>query len=681
MDVTGSPLLLWAACALLVTAIGAQNMAGFFPSRILLSGPTATSYFVGNASVNLYLDVIGNTSIVPEPNCNGNSSTENWASFLESVTSTTNLYKVTVTLNTTLSCVLDKTPCFVEAIQVSACESNVPIASLLIQAEIYSNTTFTGNVSDNATVIPTQAYQPLGPCPCNLTAGACDIGCCCDQECTSSLRELFNGFCYTGVFGGNVTPPFDQLCSVEQIKRAPDWFPFLCVQSSIDNSPFLGYFFQGSTVSVTQPYTFSVSSQTIVQASVNPYKQGDPILVQQNGYYVYLTIPQQSTNGGCESNAPVAYLQNVVSTCVTYLKTCADVLTPNFNVTVQDGKGGSITPQIVIQNNTVDSGTVSGIQCLGIISSANYTFIWESNTLRGINITVLIENINLTLPAPLTQQFAVTFLTSDNINASDVLSGNPGYQVGKPVIAASGSLPLNKMTLNLWKPVGDSLCSSASPTPVLYGQNSYSGCILQVVNEDCNQIRENVTALLKSFVPVSYIAMSGNSKTTDLTEWVSIIYEESNSTCLGDCAAQNVMCLNVPVNMNIQILTAVTGAVEGIPQEEIIGVKISFSTVNVDCITSCTLSLPISSSVQFIKVPAQATPRVSSFQINYTEYDCEKNDVCWQQLAYPLTQYYTGEPHHLTLAKGMILVFFFIVASVLGGPWNRIRKAWTIKAF
>lgn len=31
------------------------------------------------------------------------------------------------------------------------------------------------------TVIPDQAYQPLGPCPCNLTAGACDIRCCCDQ--------------------------------------------------------------------------------------------------------------------------------------------------------------------------------------------------------------------------------------------------------------------------------------------------------------------------------------------------------------------------------------------------------------------------------------------------------------------------------------------------------------------
>lgn len=35
--------------------------------------------------------------------------------------------------------------------------------------------------SENMTVIPNQVYQPLGPCPCNLTAGACDVRCCCDQ--------------------------------------------------------------------------------------------------------------------------------------------------------------------------------------------------------------------------------------------------------------------------------------------------------------------------------------------------------------------------------------------------------------------------------------------------------------------------------------------------------------------
>lgn len=32
----------------------------------------------------------------------------------------------------------------------------------------------------------------------------------------------------------------------------------------------------------------------------------------------------------------------------------------------------------------------------------------------------------------------------------------------------------------------------------------------------------------------------------------------------------------------------------------------------------------------------------SRFQINFTEYDCDRNDVCWPKLAFPITKYYTG---------------------------------------
>ncbi|KAM8961886.1 tectonic-2 [Pelodytes ibericus] len=683
MEISGVPLLHWIVCIMLMTSAVSQTPVGFFPAKIILSGTKATSFYVGKTpTVTLSLAVLTNATVVPPGSCSGSRSTDSWVSVLEALTDL-NVFRVTVTFNNTLtSCPVDEKPCLVETLQVSACENNAPMANLLIQAEIYMNTTFTGNVSDNATAIPNQAYEPLGPCPCNLTAGACDIGCCCDLECNSSVKQLFNGFCHTGVFGGNVTPSFDQLCSIQQENGTPDWFPFLCVQSSIDNTPFLGYFYQGSTVSVSQPLSFSVSSQSIVPGSSTVYKQGDAVLIDQNGNNQYFTIPQ-SSNGACQSSAPVAYLQNFMAICVSSLKTCADFLQTSLNVTVKDGKGGTIVPTTHFQKISVDNfityseTPVSPVeQCLDVIISANYTFIWEVNFLIGINVTIFTADFSLTHQAQLTQRFKTDFLTSANINASVALSGNPGYQVGKPVLAINGSVPFTTAAFNLWKPVGDGSCSSATRTPVLYGQDSYSGCLLQVTNEDCTQLRESVTGLLKSLVPANYIAMRGNSSSNDLSEWVTIIYEESNATCSGDCAAENIMCLNVPVNMIIQILTAVTGAVEGIAQEEIVGAKISFSTVNVDCITSCNLSLPISSSVKFIKVPAQPSPRISSFQMNYTEYDCEKNDVCWNQLAYPLTQYYTAEPYHLTLAKGMILVFFFIVASVLGGPWNRILKAW-----
>ncbi|XP_053557793.1 tectonic-2 [Bombina bombina] len=685
--------LLWMFFTILMVTTRALNSSGFYPSRILLTGTKATSFLVvGNfSSVSLYLTILNNETMVPTPGCDGNNKTDDWFLTLQkttiSVNKLQNIFNVTIHLNRTLCttnesfCCMES-PCIVDTLQVSACENQSVVGSLLIQAAISANSTFTGTVSDNATVIPTQAYHPLGSCPCNLTAGACDVGCCCDAECNADMKALFNGFCYTEVFGGNVAPAFDQLCSTQPNNQVPDWFPFLCVQSSMNNSPFLGYFYQGSTVSPSQQAAFRGIFQTIPDSASSGYKQGNAILVEQNRY---LTIPQRATIGVCERNAPVAYLQNFQATCVRELKTCSDLLSIDINSTVLKGNGGTVNlnvnyPNITNVNNYITFSEVAlpqSLTCLDIIVSANYTFFWLDKTLIEINVSIITANITLSHQAQLIQKFNASFL-SNSSSPSTPLSGNPGYLIGKPVIVANGSSPLVRAAMDLWKPVLDSSCSSAIRTPVLFGEASISGCLLKVDNEECDQLRMNVTSKLLSLVTAKVIAKKGNSNLSNQSEWVPVIYEEPSTPCT-DCPAANVMCLSVPANMNIQIMTAVTGAVEGILQEEILAAKISFSTVNVDCVHNCSLTLPISTSVQFIKVPAQPTSRMARFQLNYTEYDCERNEVCWQQLAYPLTQYYTGEPHHLTLAKGMILVFFFIVTAVLGEPWNRIRNAWNNK--
>lgn len=52
----------------------------------------------------------------------------------------------------------------------------------------------------------------------------------------------------------------------------------------------------------------------------------------------------------------------------------------------------------------------------------------------------------------------------------------------------------------------------------------------------------------------------------------------------------------------------------------------------------------------FLEMPDWFWPRMwcsvftfsPRFQINFTEYDCSRNDVCWPELAFPITKYYTG---------------------------------------
>lgn len=77
-------------------------------------------------------------------------------------------------------------------------------------------------------------------------APSCRPFLCPPQECSPEVTQLFRESCFTGVFGGDVNPLFDQLCSAERAPGAADWFPLLCVQSPAASSPFLGYFHLGA---------------------------------------------------------------------------------------------------------------------------------------------------------------------------------------------------------------------------------------------------------------------------------------------------------------------------------------------------------------------------------------------------------------------------------------------------
>ncbi|XP_030073527.1 tectonic-2 isoform X2 [Microcaecilia unicolor] len=651
------PLLL---LTVLVGMAREQQAAGFFPSFIFMSSPSVSSFVLGNTTaISLHL-VIGQDVVTPAvSNCGGPNSTCIWYLTLDASQS---FSKVTLHLNRTLlPCSSNETECCsnslhtVETLQVVACQNSSVFDVLRIQAEIFANSTFRGNVSENVTVIPNQVYQPLGPCPCDLTTGACDIRCCCDQECTPEERQLFSTLCYTGVFGGNVMPPFDQLCTVQAMNNAPDWFPFLCVQSPLDNTPFLGLFYQGATVSGSQEFSFKVPLQHDLQPSTDHYKQGDPIVfTDHNDYSQYVTIPQ-SMNGQCIRNSPVAFLQNFDTVCTYTLANCSETSHPTDSM------------------------------CANVTLEANYTFIWEGNLIKSVNVSAISGNVFFSPNGILMQRFRAEFVNVNSSGPSSALSGNPGYQIGRPVIVGNESTSvIVGSQLNLWKPAADGLCTSATRTPVLFGEDATSGCFVRIrFNENCTQIRKTVSEILRSLVPATHVAKRGNSNASDLSEWAEIIYREPNNTT-SDCAYGVLQ--DIPANLNIQIITTVFGAVEGILQQEILAVTISYSTAvwQFQCNSACenySQSFPISASVQFIKIPAQPPPPVTSFQMNYREYDCNRNEVCWPHLAYPMTQCYTGETYSQSIAKGLVLVAFFLLAALLGSPWNLVRKAWNTTTF
>ncbi|XP_017307001.1 tectonic-2 isoform X1 [Ictalurus punctatus] len=672
----------------------------FLPSVQVVSGPRASAFLVGNVmNVSLTISSVkpsNATGRLPPASCEP-SSLSQWTVSQEMM-GKSSLVRVSLNRSLQLCASANETDCCVqplcvrETVRVCACLGNVPQATLIVQAQIYAQLLPSGPVSENKTVIPNQVFQPLGQCPCDLTAKSCDVRCCCDPDCAPELLWLFAGQCLPGPFGGIVSPFPDYACSAQSAENAPDWFPFLCVTSPSENNPFLGLFYDGTTV--TPKPTLSFQTQQVA-APVPPtnYRQGAPIFTTDNQYF---TIPQVSLLGQCIEKAPVAFLQNFEAVCVRTLQSCP--ATPvELSVAVRDEQGGVVTVAIVDEVITDLSLFLSSPAnpaaetqlCVNVVLSLSYTFQWKGNGITAISVIRRIGNITFSPGVTLTTRYSAVFVNG-NITAQPN-SGNPGYQVGRPVIGGvsdDATGPVGRTPIRLWQGVRDGLCSSADLRPVLYGINSTSGCLMPVTLlnlNQCSKLRETVRSTLAALVPATLVSRTGKPDFSTVTSWTRIttVVQNTNQTAGGSGG----VCSGVPAHLHIHIRSVVMGTIGGVPQKTIQAVELNFkaSTWSLECDagqgTICmtpdlTQTFPVTSSVTFTEAPIGTQSPMSRFRINFTEFDCDRNDVCWPELAFPLTPYYTGEPYSQALAKGLILVFFFIAASVLGTPWRQIRQAW-----
>ncbi|XP_072443707.1 tectonic-2 isoform X4 [Chiloscyllium punctatum] len=654
------------------------SLAGlvFQPSFLIASGPEVNVYLVGENSslAQVGVETVTHLNGSSQSDCVKARATDQW--LLTTSADEMNL-NVQLTLDRSLvpcedllnetSCCAEPL-CILETLRVTACLDGNLAATLLVQVMIFVNSTFHGIVNESKMLIPKQKYHPLGPCPCNLTAYACDVRCCCDEECTPSMIQLFHSYCFTGVFGGNISQPFDHLCSVQNA-NAPDWFPFLCLESSFDNSPYLGLFYDGDTVSVSHDVSFGTATSAVLNVPVG-YHQGDHIVKNEDEY---LAIPQRSLNGQCLTNAPVAYLEDFDAHCVTPLTAagCMDNHDISDDIRIQNGQGLLISAVITYQKTTDLSKFIAMTAVNLGPSPANQSWFPEH-----LDITASVEPIHKS------ETKLVDGICENMILQADYVFGWKGNVITNVTLLVTvGNVPLDS-------PVGNGLCSSAQITSVLFGKNSLSGCLLRLgidAFDNCSGLKSTIYENLLNLVPTN-ISRRGNSNPSDLSEWVPLFKVLPNDSANFESELSS-FCTGIPANLNLWFFISVVGAIEGVPQHEILGAEANFSTVTwqvncgggdaVVCENSSFLqSFSVSSSVQFIEIPVQPEQMKTSFQMNYFEYDCSRNDICWPELAYPLTRRYQGETYSRSIAHGMLLVFFFLVTALLGDPWNKIRKAW-----
>ncbi|KAL3856811.1 hypothetical protein ACJMK2_011528 [Sinanodonta woodiana] len=180
------------------------------------------------------------------------------------------------------------------------------------------------------TVITNPAFQEVAPCPCDLTAGNCDIGCCCDMSCTNDEKQTFT--CIPGLEGGQKAPVKTSHCESNDYNKA-DWFPILCVH--FESNALLGFFYQWQQTPKYLIQAFIAKLSTLFFYSYSETEERSLFDAAPDGFpgYMYgvsvktispstgsnkfgiLALPQKTLTGQCLNTAPVRYLTNITSSC------------------------------------------------------------------------------------------------------------------------------------------------------------------------------------------------------------------------------------------------------------------------------------------------------------------------------------------------------------------------------
>ncbi|CAG5133329.1 unnamed protein product [Candidula unifasciata] len=190
-------------------------------------------------------------------------------------------------------------------------------------------TTTTIKPSVPGTTIP--ANVDVSKCPCDLTGNACDVGCCCDPDCSDADRAVF-------------TPcqPFsyvldDKLCFDRNVfflengpARSGDSGDLFCIY--FDNDEKRNYYINPSLVTTEAEFLSyaakyrKFSFQSVVPSTsvrnFNPfYKRGDPIyVVFPDNAVSLLALPAAVANSPlCTDSNPAAYLIDKSYTCARTL--------------------------------------------------------------------------------------------------------------------------------------------------------------------------------------------------------------------------------------------------------------------------------------------------------------------------------------------------------------------------
>ncbi|XP_054437254.1 tectonic-3 [Pteronotus mesoamericanus] len=477
-------------------------------------------------------------------------------------------------------------------------------------------------------------FPVLPICICDLTPGTCDINCCCDRDCYLIHPRTVFSFCLPGSVRSSSWVCVDN----SLIFRSNSPFPSRIFTDSngirqfcvhVNNSK-LNYFQELQKVNASNFQALATEfggksfTSTFQTESPQPfYRAGDPILTYFSKWSLVSLLKQPAglgAGGLCTEGNPAGFLKSKSTTCARFFKNLANTCTLDpalnaasyYSFTVLKVPRGMTDLQNmkfqvpVTLVSQADSPLLAGNTCQNVVSQVIYEI--ETNGTFGIQkVSVSFGQTNLTVEpgTSLQQHFIIRFRAFQSTAASlpGPRSGNPGYIVGKPLLALTDDVS-HSMTLLQSK--GDGTCS-VRRREVQFGVNAMSGCKLRLQKVGCSHLQQEMYQTLHGRPRPEHVAIFGNADPTQKEDWTRIL-SRNCSVSATHCTS----CCVIPVSLEIQVLWANIGF-QSNPQAHVSGARFLYRCQSIK--DSQVKEMSLTTIVTFVDItqkpePPRGQPRI-----------------------------------------------------------------------
>ncbi|XP_073858384.1 tectonic-3 isoform X2 [Macaca fascicularis] len=362
--------------------------------------------------------------------------------------------------------------------------------------------------------------------------------------------------------------------------------------------------------------SFTSTFQT--QSPPSFYRAGDPILTYFPKWSVISLLRQPAGVGAaglCAESNPAGFLESKSTTCTRFFKNLASSCTLDsalnaasyYNFTVLKVPRGMTDPQNmefqvpVTLTSQANAPLLAGNTCQNVVSQVTYEI--ETNGTFGIQkVSVSLGQTNLTVEpgASLQQHFILHFRAFQQSTAASITSprsGNPGYIVGKPLLALTGDV---SYSMTLLRSQGNGSCS-VNRHEVQFGVNAISGCKLRLKKADCSYLQQEIYQTLHGRPRPQHVAIFGNADPAQKGGWTRILNRHCNISAII-CTS----CCLIPVSLEIQVLWAYVGLLSN-PQAHVSGVRFLYQCQSIRDSQQVT-EVSLTTIVNFVDITQKPEP-------------------------------------------------------------------------